>query len=145
VPDDPTRTLRERLALHGVDPTCAVCHKLMDPLGLAFEGFDPLGRARTTTAGKPVDASGVLSDAGPASGRFDGIVDLARRLAASPAVEECFLRHSFRYWLGRNEQPFDGCALEASVTAYRKSGGDYREALLALVTSDAFLTRSVNP
>jgi hypothetical protein len=143
--DDPKRTLRERLAQHGADASCAVCHKLMDPLGLAFEGFDHLGRRRTMEAGRAVDASGALADAGLGAGRFADIVDLAPKLAASPAVEECFLRHSFRYWLGRNEQPYDACSIAASVDAYRRSGGDFREALLSLLTSDAFLMRSQNP
>ena len=47
--------MREKLAAHSA-PACAACHRMMDPLGLAFENFDAIGRFRATDAGKPIDA-----------------------------------------------------------------------------------------
>ena len=63
-------TMRERMELHRANPTCAVCHKVMDPLGFALENFDGLGRWRETSglSTDPIDASGVLPD----GTRFDG-------------------------------------------------------------------------
>ena len=58
VPEDPNRTMRERLSLHFEDNTCANCHRLMDPLGLSLEGFDHLGRRRYEELGRPVDTTG---------------------------------------------------------------------------------------
>ena len=51
-PPDGKRTMRERLAHHSADPTCAACHALMDPLGLAFEIYDGIGRYRTDGPGQ---------------------------------------------------------------------------------------------
>ena len=58
-PGAPPPTIRERLAAHRTDPTCASCHGVIDPLGFALENFDVIGGWRTTDeAGKPVDAAG---------------------------------------------------------------------------------------
>ena len=57
-------TMRERMELHRANPTCAVCHKVMDPLGFALENFDGLGRWREFSGSDtlPIDSSGVLPD-----------------------------------------------------------------------------------
>jgi len=56
-------TVRERLAQHKRNETCANGHSRIDPLGFPLEGFDAVGRARTTYAdGKPVDVTGELAD-----------------------------------------------------------------------------------
>ena len=73
-------TMRERMAQHRENPACAGCHKLMDPIGLATENFDAVGRWRTLEDGMPVDASGGLPD----GATFDGI-DGLRDGAAAPA------------------------------------------------------------
>ena len=53
-------TLREALALHRQDAKCSSCHNRMDPLGLALENFNALGRWRDKERGQPIDASGKL-------------------------------------------------------------------------------------
>jgi hypothetical protein len=56
-------TVRERLAQHKRDATCANCHLRIDPLGFPLEGFDAVGRTRATYAdGKPVDVTGEFAD-----------------------------------------------------------------------------------
>ena len=55
-------TVREMLEMHRANPTCASCHKSMDPLGLSLENFDAIGQWRTTDSGRAIDASGVLLD-----------------------------------------------------------------------------------
>jgi hypothetical protein len=56
-------TLRERLAEHKRNATCAACHQRIDPLGFPLEGFDAVGRPRTRYAeGQPIDDSGELAD-----------------------------------------------------------------------------------
>src|SRR5207244_12832227 len=55
-------SVRERTERHRTNPACASCHARMDPLGFALENFDAIGRWRTTEAGKPIDATGVLPD-----------------------------------------------------------------------------------
>jgi len=62
------RTMRDRLQAHKVNPSCASCHAMIDPFGLALENFDPTGRWRTTDGGAPIDASGTFVD----GTHFDG-------------------------------------------------------------------------
>ncbi len=55
-------SVREMLEVHRANPTCASCHARMDPLGFSLENFDAIGQWRSTDAGHPIDASGVLLD-----------------------------------------------------------------------------------
>lgn len=56
------QTVRERLAAHMRNPTCAACHSRIDPLGFPFERYDPVGRWRETYSdGKPVHDAGTLA------------------------------------------------------------------------------------
>src|SRR5437762_2275204 len=55
-------TMRERMAQHRDNPACASCHKLMDPIGLALENFDGIGRWRETDGGLKIDPSSTLWD-----------------------------------------------------------------------------------
>jgi hypothetical protein len=61
-------TMRERMLAHKVNPSCASCHAMFDPLGLALENFDATGAWRTMEGGSPIDASGTFVD----GTRFDG-------------------------------------------------------------------------
>jgi hypothetical protein len=63
-------TVREMIAKHRASPTCASCHAVMDPLGLALENFDATGRWRDRDryAGVAIDSSGVLPDGTPVNG-----------------------------------------------------------------------------
>jgi Protein of unknown function (DUF1592)/Protein of unknown function (DUF1588)/Protein of unknown function (DUF1585) len=55
-------TLRQRLESHVANPSCNSCHRTFDPLGLALENFDAIGRWRDQDGGEPVDASGSFVD-----------------------------------------------------------------------------------
>jgi Protein of unknown function (DUF1592)/Protein of unknown function (DUF1588)/Protein of unknown function (DUF1585) len=61
-------TMRDRMLAHKVNPSCASCHSMFDPLGLALENLDATGGWRTTDGGSPIDASGTFIDGTP----FDG-------------------------------------------------------------------------
>jgi hypothetical protein len=65
------------------------------------------------------------------------------RLAESERVEQVFVRHAFRFWMGRNETLNDAPVLQAAHKAYRSSGGSMKALLVSLLTSDAFLYRKV--
>jgi hypothetical protein len=79
---------------------------------------------------------------GGGDGPFRGAVELAGKLAAMPAVEECFVRHTLRYFYGREERAADGCAIADAHAAYKRGGGSFLAALEALFTSPLFLSRS---
>jgi hypothetical protein len=117
----------------------------MDAVGLALEQYDSVGRYRAADQGRPVDASGVLAGAGEADGRFANPIELTGRLASSSVVRRCFVRHSFRFWLGQGESDDqDGCTLAAVDAAYTGSGGDYVRLVSALFTSRSFLYRNTS-
>lgn len=132
---------RERSAQHEVDPTCSGCHQLLDQVGFGFENFDTLGRYRATDGGKPVDASGKLVATRDADGPFNGIVELASKLAASSEVKECVTRQWFRFAVNRFEQPVDGCSMKSVLDSFDAAGQDLNSLPQAIVQTDAFLYR----
>jgi len=87
-----------------------------------------------------------VADSGDAN--LDGPVtdprELVRKIADSPRARQVFVRHAFRYFLGRNETFADGSTLVASQQAYRKSGGSMKALIASLLSSDAFLYRSTH-
>ena len=90
-----------------------------------------------------VDTSGVLDGTGDPTldGNVNGPVEMAQRLARSDLVRQSFIRHVFRYWMGRNETLNDSPTLMAMDKAYLENDGSFKELLIALVTSDSFLYR----
>ncbi|MDX2022799.1 MAG: DUF1588 domain-containing protein [Deltaproteobacteria bacterium] len=134
-------TLRDRLKQHVEDDSCKACHKLMDPIGLGFEGYDHVGRIRATEGGKPVNTQGVLVGADVQEEPFEGVAQLAQKLGDSSLVSQCFVRHGFSYWLGRATEDSDGCALQAVHDAFVKSGQDHVALLTSLFSSEPFLLR----
>jgi hypothetical protein len=137
---NPNLTTRERFAQHSADPACAVCHDMLDPLGLGFENFDAAGRWRTTDVGKPVNASGKLSSADVA-GPFVGAAELTKKLASSRQVKACVTKQLFRFGYGRGETDRDACNLDLLDRAFESSGGKVQALVLALTQTPAFLYR----
>ena len=142
IPDDDTKTLRERFS--GVrQDYCWRCHRKMNPLGMPFEAYNHVGRYRDSEKGKPVDTHGAIqfADQESLNGEVSNPREMMERLAASPRVRQSFLRHMFRYWMGRNESLRDSQTLVAMDQAYVSSGGSFKETLVTLLTSDSFLYR----
>ncbi|QDU92322.1 DUF1588 domain-containing protein [Lignipirellula cremea] len=142
LPDDPDRTLRQRMEKTR-QAECWQCHQLMDPLGLPFERYDHFGSWRKTELEKPVDVTGEIVNSGdPAiDGPVAGPDELVRRLAASPRVEQSFVRHAFRFWMGRNETLDDARTIQHAHQAYQESDGSMSALVESLLLSDAFLYR----
>lgn len=143
LPDEPNNTLRERMRVTR-EEYCWTCHRKMDPLGLPFEMFNHAGIYRTTELDKPVDTSGEIIDSGDPNldGKVINAIELIERLAASERAEQVFVRHAFRFWMGRNETLNDAPVLQAAHQAYKHSGGSMKALLTSLLTSDAFLYRT---
>ena len=142
IPDDETRTLRERFRLVH-EEACWRCHRKMNPLGLPFEAFNHVGRFRTLEKEKPVDTTGAISfsDVEGLESPVSNVREMMERLADSARVRQSFLRHMFRYWMGRNELLSDSQTLIAMEKAYVNHEGSFKEALVTLLTSDSFLYR----
>ena len=95
---DAKLTTRQRFSQHATTAFCGSCHQLMDPIGLGFEGFDPVGRLRTTENGIAVDVSGELVHT-DVDAKFAGPVELAGKLAVSQQVEDCAVTAVVSLWL----------------------------------------------
>ncbi|MEM9691912.1 MAG: DUF1588 domain-containing protein [Myxococcota bacterium] len=134
---DPDLTTRERFAVHTESPGCAGCHQLIDPLGFGFESFDPIGRFREKDGGHEIDARGNLI-ATDVDGPYEGAVELSEALAASRQVHDCTAQQWFTFATGRSPAEYDLCSLNDVQERFSASGGDLRELMLAIVTSDAF-------
>lgn len=144
LPVEPESTLRERMRVTR-ETYCWTCHQKMDPLGLPFEMYSHVGFFRTTEQDKPVVTTGEIIDSGdPAlDGPVTNAIDMITKLAQSERVEQVFVRHAFRFWMGRNETLNDAPVLQAAHKAYRDNGGSMKALITSLVTSDAFLYRKV--
>ncbi len=143
LPDEPNETLRERMRVTR-ENYCWTCHKKMDPLGLPFEMYNHTGLYRETELEKPVDTTGEIIESGDPSldGKVDNAIDMIRKLAESERVEQVFVRHAFRFWMGRNETLNDAPVLRDAHRAYKDNGGSMKALIGSLITSDAFLYRS---
>jgi hypothetical protein len=143
-PPDGKRTQRERMAVHSADASCSACHSLMDPLGLAFERYDGIGRYRTTDVGKTLDVAGHLTEAEPADAPFADAVELMRVLARSPDVASCFVGTALRYANGREAGGYDACTLDRLGQRFVATGGDMMDLAVSITTDESFFLRAGN-
>jgi hypothetical protein len=131
------------------NPECSGCHSIMNPLGYAFETYNHAGFFRAEDHGNPPDGSATLtvfpsSDPVLMTGmEVDDAVDMMSYFSRSPRVKRCFVRQTFRYFMGRNETYADACTLQQMEQAYDDSDGSMTEMLIALFQSDAFLYRHI--
>ena len=146
LPDEPDSTLRHRMRVTR-NEECWRCHQKMDPLALPFERYNHLGMLRDSDKGKPVDTSGeILFSGDPAlDGPVKDPLEMIQKLAVSERVKQVFVRHVFRFWMGRNETIHDAPILQEAYKAYRDNHGSMKALLTSLLTSDAFLYRKVTP
>jgi len=134
LPDEPQNTLRERMRVTR-ESYCWTCHKKMDPLGLPFEMYNHAGLYRTSELGKPVETSGEIIDSGDPTldGKVANAIELIQKLAESKRVEQVFVRHAFRFWMGRNETLNDAPVLQEAYQAYKDNGGSMKAMLVSLL------------
>ena len=137
-------TVRQLMAKHRASPTCASCHAVMDPLGLALENFDATGRWRDRDryAGAPIDSSGTLPDGTPVNGPDDLRNALLRR---PEQFVQTFTEGLLTYATGRKLEPHDMPTVRRIVRGAAAS--DYKVSALvqAAVKSDQFRMRRVPP
>jgi mono/diheme cytochrome c family protein len=135
-------TVREMIAKHRANPTCASCHAVMDPLGLALENFDATGmwRDRDRYAGVAIDASGELPDGTPIKGPDDLRHALLRR---PDQFAQTFTEGLLTYATGRKLEHYDMPTVRRIVRGAAAS--DYRLSVLvqSVVRSEQFRMRRV--
>jgi hypothetical protein len=135
-------TVREMIAKHRASPTCASCHAVMDPLGLALENFDATGRwrERDRYAGEAIDASGVLPDGTPVAGPDDLRQALLRR---PDQFVQTFAEGLLTYATGRTLESHDMPTVRRIVRSGAADGYRFSSLVEAVVRSDQFRMRRV--
>jgi hypothetical protein len=140
----PGTTMRQTIAAAvASDPACKLCHDFMDPPGLAFEGFDAIGRARSLDNGAPVDTSNlrIILDWGVGNDvlTVNGPVELAHAIASNVEAQDCLARKWLSFALGRDLADADQPSLKQIEAAYHAAGHDLQTLVVAVLTSDTFL------
>ena len=133
-------SIRDRLAQHRQNPTCATCHSVIDPLGFALENFDVIGGWRTVDeSGQPVDASGTTTG----GATVEGLAGLRALLLERPdRFPRTVTEKLMAYALGRRLEYYDQPAVrqivrDAAATDYRWSS-----LIVGIVKSPSFLMRT---
>ena len=128
-------TLRDRLELHRVNPTCASCHQIMDPIGLALENFDLIGRWRTEENGLALNTTTELID----GTRIDGPVTLRQALLdRGDAVASTIIEKLLSYALGRHLHAPDMAAVRKIAAGARENEYRFSDIVLGIVESTPF-------
>ncbi len=131
-------TMRQQMEQHRANPACAVCHRVMDPIGFALENFDAIGQWRTDDSGMPIDPSGVLPD----GQKFQGPAELQEILLQNP---EQFVRTAtvklLAYALGRSIEDYDAPSARKIVREAVPSGYRWSSIINGIVKSTPFQMR----
>ena len=131
-------SMRERIADHRRNPVCASCHAMMDPLGLALEHFDGIGRWRALDeSGTPIDASGSLPDGTP----FEGADGLRTALLGSDRFVSTLTEKLLTYALGRGTEHYDMPAVRAILRQAARDDYRFTSLIRAVVESAPFQMR----
>jgi len=132
------KSVRERIEQHRASPTCAGCHKIMDPIGLSLENFDAIGRWRSEDEGVKIDASGQLVDGTP----VDGPAALRKALLARSDVFVAALTEKLlMYGVGRETRYTDMPAVRSIMRDTAKNRYRFSDVILGVVKSQAFQMR----
>ncbi|MDX1983366.1 MAG: DUF1592 domain-containing protein [Bryobacteraceae bacterium] len=145
-PDRPL-SARQRLSAHVVNPVCAGCHQLMDPIGFGLEGFDAIGRLReketitffptresradrATSVDLALDTSGSII--GMTGSAFSGPKELGALLARNQRCQECVVKQLFRYAEGRRETAADNEFVEGAYARFKDSNFRFKELMILI-------------
>ena len=132
------KSMRDRMEEHRRNPTCANCHKLMDPIGLSLENFDGIGRWRTVDNGAAIDASAQLAD----GSKIEGPAALRQALLRRP---DMFARNVtemlMTYALGHRVEYYDMPYVRAILKESSKSDYRFSSLVLGINKSPAFQRR----
>jgi hypothetical protein len=152
------KTRRQLMTEHVENPTCASCHRLMDPIGFGLEHFDAIGRWREKEmiqlpgrrgggggrGGTPpvqlaINPQGEI--AGLPNSAFSDARQLGQILSESPICQKCIVRQMFRYTYGRLETAADEGTINQIFQRFTASGFKFKDLLVGLVESPEFLRK----
>jgi hypothetical protein len=139
-PGDAPQSVRERLQAHRSNPVCASCHELLDPLGLALENYDAVGRWRLKEPGAAVDSSGRMPD----GTLIEGVVELREAILERPeGFVSVVAQKLMTYALGRGVDYFDMPTIRAIVADAGQSDYAFSSLVMGVATSDQFRMKQI--
>jgi Protein of unknown function (DUF1592)/Protein of unknown function (DUF1588)/Protein of unknown function (DUF1587)/Protein of unknown function (DUF1585)/Protein of unknown function (DUF1595)/Planctomycete cytochrome C/Cytochrome C oxidase, cbb3-type, subunit III len=128
-------TMRQQIEMHRKNEPCATCHKIMDPIGLALENFDAIGKWRVTDDGSPIDVAGMLVD----GTKIDGTIGLRDAfIRYTPQFVRVITDKLMIYALGRGTEYFDMPEIRAIVHNAEKNDYRFSTLVLGVVKSEQF-------
>ncbi|MDA0348373.1 MAG: DUF1592 domain-containing protein [Verrucomicrobia bacterium] len=131
-------SLRDQLEKHRKNPTCYECHRKIDPLGFAFESFDPIGQLRSAYPNDlPVDSSGTLPD----GTSFQTVAELKHiLLERQPQIARSLTSKLLAFAAGRRMEAADRREMERIVELHQEKGNGFRD-LFELVALSEILQK----
>jgi hypothetical protein len=133
--------IRQRLAEHRKNPTCAGCHRLTDPVGFALENYDAVGRWRELDGGEPIDASGTLYDGTD----FRGVAGLQKAILNHPELFVNTLSEKLlTFAIGRGVAYYDAAALRKVVRESKAQDYRFSSIVMGIVNSTPFRMRKAS-
>lgn len=132
-------TMRQMMEIHREKPLCASCHARMDPIGLALENFNAIGKFRDQENGQPIDTAGQLIT----GEKFQTVEELSKILVTSRKKDfyRCLSEKLLTYALGRGIEYYDSPAIGRIVDQMEKDGGKLRSLIHGIVESTPFQHR----
>jgi hypothetical protein len=136
-----TMTLRQRTELHRKDPTCANCHKVLDPIGFGLENFDAIGRWRVQDdGGGAIDAAGELPD----GKHFTSPKELKSMIASrKEELARNVTEKLLAYALCRQLEGYDEIVVDHLMETLAKDGYRMQTLITEIVTSYPFTHRRI--
>ena len=126
-------TMRDRVAQHLLDPSCASCHNIMDPIGLGFENFDGLARWRIQENDVTIDASGLLDGVG-----FSNAWELSGVIATHEQFPLCVNETVYQYATGRVVDSVEVPLVDWHAAGFKEQGQRLLWLMADIAVSDAF-------
>jgi mono/diheme cytochrome c family protein len=132
-------TMRQAMEIHREKPLCASCHARMDPIGLALENFNAIGKFRAQEGNKPIDTAGQLIT----GEKFTNTVELAKILVTSRRKDffRCATEKLLTYATGRGVEYYDAPTIEKIVEHLERDGAKTRSLIYGVVESAPFQMR----
>lgn len=131
-------TTRERVALQTGHQACQSCHRMINPLGFAFENFDAVGRFREREQGKPIDSRGVYQTRAGERVEFDDVRGLATFLADNDETHAAFVEQLFHYTIKQPILAYGGRQLTELEASFSKNDYNMRKLLVDIVMISAW-------
>jgi hypothetical protein len=140
LPDDPSKTARQKLDAHRTNDSCKGCHALFDPLGFGLEHLDSIGQYRATENGMTIDATGALDGVA-----YDGAAQMGAAFRQSSSAMTCMMSNFYRNANGVVDAQADSAQIASLAQTLASKGYVWRDLVAEFVVSDAFRSAPAAP